>query len=105
LIDTLLRYVVKNRVHVDIGSLCLLLDCLCGLFALSRAYQTRALHDVIIPRSWLLGLWRDFNKFKDLPSHSYLIIADVIQQLLEDVSVGNFISGVFFGWFSEVPDQ
>jgi len=79
---------------VDIGSLCLLLDCLCGVLALSSAYQTRKLHNVIIPRRWLHSLWGDFNKFKDPPNQSHKIVAEVVQQLLEQTRVGDFVPGV-----------
>ena len=90
------RYVVRNQIHVDHGSLCHLLDRLCGLFSLSIAHQSRGLHNVILPRSWFHDLGEDFNNLKSQDSRSYELVVDSIQQLLEDVYRGSFTRGMVF---------
>ena len=97
----MLRYVVRNRIHVDIGSLCHLLDRLCGLFSLSAGYQTRRLHNVILPRSWLHELWMDFDEFKDQVRgyRSYDIVMASIRQLLREVYANGLIPGMHFFLF------
>jgi hypothetical protein len=90
------RYVVRNKISVDGGSLCHFLDRLCGLLSLSIAYQTRGLHNVILPCSWFHELDKFFDNFERRSSRCYELIVDSIPQLLEDLYTGRFTQGMAF---------
>lgn len=60
----MVSHIIGNRLPVDIVALCELLDNLCGsLIVASRIDRAHTLHDITMPRSWLLRV---------LPTHHTL---------------------------------
>ncbi|TFY66231.1 hypothetical protein EVG20_g4858 [Dentipellis fragilis] len=78
-----LQYVVQHRVPINLGLLCRMVQRLCTLFSMAYNYQQRrSMHNVILPRSWVLELWQDFNNVKEKPCRSFKMLVDPIRELM-----------------------
>jgi hypothetical protein len=81
--NILFRYIVQNEIPVDLGVLCKFFERLCGLLILSMtdAYK-HSLHGVTMPRSWIVELWKDFDRFKGTDTRSYWLLPGIVEKLL-----------------------
>jgi hypothetical protein len=48
------------------------------------------LHGVLLPRSWILALWKDFVAFKDRALAPLWVLAQSTESLLKDVYTGEY---------------
>ncbi|TFK38654.1 hypothetical protein BDQ12DRAFT_96280 [Crucibulum laeve] len=56
------RHIVVNHLPVDIGVLCHFIEHICSFLVLCNRFQRiKGLHDVTLPRSWLLKALESFN--------------------------------------------
>jgi len=56
------RHVVEERIPVDINVLCSFIERICSyLIVFNRYKYARNLHNVVLPRSWLNRVLRQFN--------------------------------------------
>jgi len=49
------------------------------------------LHGVLLPRSWILALWKDFVTFKDRALAPLWDLAQSTESLLKDVYTGEYL--------------
>ena len=50
-----------------------------------------SLHGVILPRSWLLALWKDFMTFRGRTLAPLLVLAQATVSLLKDIYTGEYL--------------
>jgi len=56
------RHVVEERIFVDINVLCSFIERICSyLIVFNRYRYARNLHNIVLPRSWLNRVLRQFN--------------------------------------------
>jgi len=49
------------------------------------------LHGALLPRSWILALWKDFVTFKDRELAPLWVLAQSTESLLKDVYTGEYL--------------
>jgi hypothetical protein len=49
------------------------------------------LHGVLLPRSWILALWKDFVTFKDRALAPLSVLAQSTENLLKEVYTGEYL--------------
>ncbi|KAI0656836.1 hypothetical protein C8Q70DRAFT_1046658 [Cubamyces menziesii] len=81
-----LHHVVQRRLPIDITVLCDLMDNLCGCLVAAMRFRTGAkLHDVTLPKSWILRIVRDDrilrNQSVDLWKDYHRCFATLLQQV------------------------
>ncbi|KAF9818499.1 hypothetical protein IEO21_02737 [Rhodonia placenta] len=77
-------HILENHVPIDAGDICNIVDHLCGLLILSHRSRTRInLHDVILPKSWLLRLTSSFDKLEGREIRFVDLYLRSMAQLLE----------------------
>ncbi|OSX68102.1 hypothetical protein POSPLADRAFT_1165650 [Postia placenta MAD-698-R-SB12] len=77
-------HILENHVPIDAGDICNIVDHLCGLLILSYRSQTGInLHDVILPKSWLLRLTSSFDKLEGREIRFVDLYLRSMAQLLE----------------------
>jgi hypothetical protein len=109
---------VQNEIPVDLGTLCKFFERLCGLLVLSRTdARKRNLHGVTLPRSWIIELWKDFNRFRGTNTQSYQLLPGIVETLLtrlwkmntsdqryrSNVSLMSDAQGPWFYYFKDIP--
>ena len=98
------RYLVRERLPIDLAVLCSIVERLFGLAVMTEAERYRGnLHGVILPRSWILALWKDFVTFKDRALAPLWDLAQSTENLLKDVYTGEYLRHTMnepFGEFS-----
>ncbi|KAI9436975.1 hypothetical protein H4582DRAFT_1816019 [Lactarius indigo] len=85
------RYLVQERLPVDLAVVCTIVERLFGLAVMTaRLRKLGSLHGVLLPRTWVLALWRDFIRFtnKDLAPLEHLVRA--AGKLLRDIYTGEY---------------
>ncbi|KAI0258663.1 hypothetical protein BC834DRAFT_696808 [Gloeopeniophorella convolvens] len=86
---TFLCHLVFERIPIDLAVLCGLVERIFGLTILIAAYQrTGTLHSVILPKSWMIALWEDFNRFKYRGVPPIMMLGRVTERLFNDVYTG-----------------
>ncbi|KZT08921.1 uncharacterized protein LAESUDRAFT_675409 [Laetiporus sulphureus 93-53] len=82
------NHIIKNRVPIDIGVLCNLLDSLCGFLIVSKRLRGQtALHDITLPLSWLLRILPNIQRLHKRTTKISLYIAPM-QELLKQMYTG-----------------
>jgi hypothetical protein len=89
---------VQQRIPVDPAVLCIIVEKLFGL-AIMTARHRESLHGVLLPRSWLLGLRKDFIAFKDGRLGPLWVLAQTAESLLKDIYTGEYLRHTIFGEF------
>ena len=51
-----------------------------------------SLHGVLLPRSWVLALWKDFITFRERTLAPLWVLAQTTENLLRDVYTGEYLS-------------
>jgi hypothetical protein len=86
------RYLVRERLPVDLAVLCSIVERLFGLAIMTVTNRYRGnLHGVLLPRSWILALWKDFATFKDRALAPLWVLAQSTESLLKDVYTGEYL--------------
>ncbi|KAH9005757.1 hypothetical protein EDB86DRAFT_3162664 [Lactarius hatsudake] len=85
------RYMVLERLPVDLAVLCTVVERLFGLAIMTAKHsEFGSLHDVLLPRTWILTLWEDFFKFKDRRLAPLGNLAQATENLLKDIYTGEY---------------
>ncbi len=84
------RYLVRERIPIDLSVLCNMMERLFGLAIMTEKCKSY-LHSVLLPRSWVLALWKDFVAFKDRTLAPLWVLAQWTEVLLKDVYTGNYL--------------
>jgi hypothetical protein len=72
-----------------------------GLAILTDRYR-KTLHGVLLPRSWILALWKDFVTFKDRALAPLLDLVHSTESLMKDVHTGEYLRDtIIFESFGE----
>jgi len=58
----------------------------------AAARFTGSLHGVLLPRSWVLALWKDFNTFRERTLAPLWVLAQTTEILLRDIYTGEYLS-------------
>ena len=75
------------------------MERLFGLAIMVEKYSlSRNLHDVLLPRSWVLTLWKDFIAFKGRTSAPLWVLAQWTENLLKDVYTGAYLRDTIKGF-------
>jgi hypothetical protein len=89
---------------MDPAVLCTIVERLFGLVIMTTRHK-ESLHGVLLPRSWILGLWKDFITFKDGILAPLWVFAQTMEKLLKDIYSGQYLRQTtedlrnVFGWF------
>ena len=77
------RQVLTKRIPVEVGPFCDAVEKLCGLFILAHRFnvQQGSLHDVILPRSWLINLSRSLKVLNKDTSYLPRFVGDTVEFL------------------------
>ena len=85
-------YLVRERLPIDLAVLCSIVERLFGLAVMTVTDRNRGnLHDVLLPRSWILALWKDFITFKDRELGPLRDLIQSTESLLKDVYTGEYL--------------
>ncbi|GBE78672.1 predicted protein [Sparassis crispa] len=91
------NHILEKRVPVDISVLCDFLDHLCGLLVISTRYQqTGTLHEVTLPRSWLMSLARGFKRHGERQTNLLSLYIKPMADLLEQIYTGSNADHLLF---------
>ena len=58
----------------------------------ATARSAGSLHGVLLPRSWVLALWKDFITFRERTLAPLWVLAQTTENLLRDVYTGEYLS-------------
>lgn len=59
----MIREVIYDKIPIDTTILCDVLERICGFLIILRRYQPQGtLHNIVLPRGWLLDLLKDFKE-------------------------------------------
>ena len=73
--------------------LCNIMERLFGLAIMTAAARFRgSLHGVLLPRSWVLALWKDFITFRERTLAPLWVLAQTTEILLRDIYTGEYLS-------------
>jgi hypothetical protein len=56
------------------------------------------LHDILLPQSWILVLWKDFVTFKERTLAPLYVLAQWTEALLKDVYTGKYLRDTIRGF-------
>jgi len=77
---------------MDLAVLCGIVERLFGLAVMTVTARSRGnLQGVLLPRSWILALWKDFVTFKDRELVPLWVLAQSTEILLKDVYTGEYL--------------
>jgi hypothetical protein len=86
-----IRYLVQERLPVDLAVLCTIVERLFGLaIMVARTRRLGSLHGVLLPRTWILALWEDFLGYKNKRMAPLLYLAQATDKLLKDIYTGEY---------------
>ncbi|KAH8984684.1 hypothetical protein EDB92DRAFT_2117028 [Lactarius akahatsu] len=85
------RYLVQERLPVDLAVLCTIVERLFGLAIMTARHRDLgSLHDVLLPRTWILSLWGDFLRFKNKSLAPLEHLVQATGKLLGDIYTGEY---------------
>lgn len=84
------RFLVGERIPIDLAVLCNIIERLFGL-AIMTVKSRGSLHGVILPQSWLLALWTDFMTFRGRTLAPLWVLAQATETLLKDIYTGEYL--------------
>jgi len=97
------RFLVLERIPIDPAVLCDIVERLFGLAIMIGKYSV-GLHGILLPRSWVLALWKDFTVFKDRPQAPFWVLAQETERLLKGIYSGDYLSHTIdFGEVDQYP--
>ena len=67
------------------------MERLFGLAIMTASYRG-SLHGVLLPRSWILALWKDFITFRDRMLAPLWVLAQATENLLRDIYTGEYLA-------------
>ncbi|KAH8981157.1 hypothetical protein EDB86DRAFT_2835005 [Lactarius hatsudake] len=83
------RYLVQERLPVNLAVLCSIVERLFGLAIMTARHRgLGSLHGVLLPRTWKMSLWGDFLRFKDKSLAPLEHLVQATGKLLADVYTG-----------------
>jgi hypothetical protein len=86
------RDLVRERLPIDLAVLCSIVERLFGLAVMTVTDRNRgSLHGVLLPRTWILALWKDFVTFKDGALAPLQDLAQSTESLMKDVFTGEYL--------------
>ncbi|KAI9510706.1 hypothetical protein F5148DRAFT_1177323 [Russula earlei] len=85
------RYVVREHIPIDLAVMCNIVERLFGLAIMTGKYRA-GLHGVVLPRSWVLALWKDFTTFKEKPLAPLWVLAQETERLLRGLYTGEYLN-------------
>jgi hypothetical protein len=86
------RYLVRERIPVDLAVLCNVMERLFGLAIMTTTAKfIGSLHGVLLPRSWVLALWKDFITFRERTLAPLWVLAQTTENLLRDIYTGEYL--------------
>ncbi|KAH9172874.1 hypothetical protein EDB89DRAFT_2069331 [Lactarius sanguifluus] len=100
------RFMVRERLPVDLAVLCTIVERLFGLAIMTTRHQgLGSLHGVLLPRTWILALWEDFFKFKDKRLAPLGDLLFATNKLLKDLFTGEYQrASMRESWNRTLPD-
>ncbi|KAH9075544.1 hypothetical protein EDB83DRAFT_2515178 [Lactarius deliciosus] len=85
------RYLVQERLPVDLAVLCTIVERLFGLAIMTASHRSLgSLHGVLLPRTWILSLWGDFVRFKNKSLAPLELLVQATGKLLGDIYTGEY---------------
>ena len=88
------RYLVGQRIPIDLAVLCNIMERLFGLAIMTASQRHRGnLHGVLLPQSWVVALWKDFNTFKETTLAPLWALAQSTETLLNGIYTGEYLRG------------
>ena len=57
----------------------------------ATAESIGSLHGVLLPRSWILALWKDFITFRERTLAPLWVLAQTTETLLRDIYTGEYL--------------
>jgi hypothetical protein len=84
------RYMVRERIPIHPAVLCNIVERLFGLAIMTEKYRGN-LHGTLLPRSWVLSLWKDFVTFKERTLAPLWVLAQSTESLLMDIYTGEYL--------------
>ncbi|OCH88979.1 hypothetical protein OBBRIDRAFT_757238 [Obba rivulosa] len=92
-----MKHVVDTRLSIDIAVFCDLLDTICSCLVISKRLQNNSsLHDVTLPRSWLMALGEDLARLRHKESKLFYMLVDPMTTLLEQIYTGEYADHLLF---------
>jgi hypothetical protein len=77
---------------MDLAVLCNVMERLFGLAIMTVTARFRgSLHGVLLPRSWVLGLWKDFITFRERELAPLWVLAQTTENLLRIMFSGEYL--------------
>ncbi|KAH9013087.1 hypothetical protein EDB85DRAFT_2281005 [Lactarius pseudohatsudake] len=100
------RFMVRERLPVDLAVLCTIVERLFGLVIMTTRHRgLGSLHGVLLPRTWILALWEDFFKFKDKRLAPLGDLLFATKKLLKDIFTGEYQrASMRESWNRTLPD-
>ena len=82
---------LEKKIPIDIGVLCDLMDHLCAsmIFAIRLRNANNTLHDIMLPKSWLLRLVPQCNILRTRVTLLSIVYIRNMRDLLEQVYTGD----------------
>jgi hypothetical protein len=87
---------------MDLAVLCNVVERLFGLAIMTETASLRgSLNGVLLPRSWILTLWKDFVTFRERTLAPLWVLAQTTENLLRDIFSGEYLrhTSYLFGAF------
>jgi len=83
-----IQAVCDKGLRIDVGVLCHLIEYICASFAIAYKFRwSSSLHDLTLPRSWLVALSRD-DSLRNRQTHLIPLLLESMEQLLESIYSG-----------------
>ena len=80
------------KVPLEFGPFCSFIDNLCAITILLRSYKdSTLLHNVLLPRSWIIESWDDFTTFLRLGNRGVPTLWELVKPLeilVKDIYMG-----------------
>ncbi|KAH8981163.1 hypothetical protein EDB86DRAFT_3051652, partial [Lactarius hatsudake] len=85
------RYLVQERLPVDLAVLCTIVEKLFGLAIMTARHRDLgSLHGVLLPRTWILSLWGDFLRFRNKSLAPLEHLVQATGKLLGDIYTAEY---------------
>ncbi|OSX68101.1 hypothetical protein POSPLADRAFT_1128861 [Postia placenta MAD-698-R-SB12] len=81
-------HVLQKQVPIDVVVLCNFLDFLCGLLVMCTHFRYNTLHDVTLPKSWIIRLSGNLHKLKDRDTRLVHVYIRPMAELLKQMYTG-----------------
>lgn len=82
----MMKHILDNQHPIDLGILCDILDVLCGALIFAQRRRSGSLHELLLPRSWILRVSDRLNDIRHDDMQSLYV--EYTSNLLQDVYSG-----------------